>query len=117
MCSVNISNLIYLSFLVVLAVKADELEALQAQCYALAQADQYAPLLELLNATTLLPKDQAIFQKAYCLYRLQRYQEALKLIASATNPSVHLKHLEAQTVRLSHFLIIYQIYDLPISGH
>ena len=80
-------------------MKSDETEAFQAQCYALAQSDQFGALLDLVGSTTLLPKDRAIFQKAYCLYRLQRHQEALKLIASVANPSVELKHLEAQAVR------------------
>lgn len=88
-----------LHYSIVLAVKSDEVEALQAQCYALAQSDQFAPLLDLVSSTTLLPKDQVVFQKAYCMYRLSRHQEALKLIASVQNPSVHLKHLEAQAVR------------------
>jgi signal recognition particle subunit SRP72 len=75
------------------------LEALQAQCFALAQSDQYSALLDLLGSATLLPRDQVIFQKAYCLYRLSRHNEALKLIASVQNPSTNLKHLEAQAVR------------------
>lgn len=97
-------------------MKADEVEALQAQCYALAQSDQFAPLLDLVSSTTLLPKDQVVFQKAYCMYRLSRHQEALKLIASVQNPSVHLKHLEAQAVcsLYRNHLLIHLIYTITM---
>jgi signal recognition particle subunit SRP72 len=85
----------------VLQVKADELEAQQAQCFALAQLEQYSQLLEVLPTASQIPKDQIVFQKAYCLYRLQRHSEALKLIAGVPQPSQALRHLEAQAVRPS----------------
>lgn len=86
----------------VLAVKGDELEAQQALTYSFAQTNRFSELLEYLTKPNQLPKDTVVFQKAYSLYRLQRHNEALKLIASVTNPSTSLRHLEAQCVRVTY---------------
>lgn len=87
-----IDNLIPL----VLAVQADDPDALQTKLFLLLQTDQYKPALALMDASTDV---DYTFERAYALYRLQNEADAMKLLTEMKQEHRGMLHLEAQLVR------------------
>lgn len=78
--------------------KKEDKDVFEAHCYSLLQLEKYDELNVLLNNESYLLKEDFVFYKAYTLYNLQRYQEALKVISSLQNPQKRHLHIEAQAV-------------------
>ncbi|KAL4641605.1 signal recognition particle subunit SRP72 [Arapaima gigas] len=77
----------------------DDVTALQCKVVCLIQNGSFKEALNLINThTKVLGSDIIIFEKAYCEYRLNRVENALKTIESASEQTDKLKELYGQVL-------------------
>lgn len=82
----------------VLKIAPDDADAIACQCGSLIQLGEIDRALNILEK---VDKQTHILERAYCLYRLKRYPEALKLLEDFPNPKpARIVELEAQVVRI-----------------
>ena len=88
-----------LLFLFTVLAQQDEKEAHKCKAYALIHLGKYEAVLEM---TSRLPKlaNDFVFERAYSLYRLKKYNEALDVIRASGQSTPQLLHLQGQIVRL-----------------
>ena len=72
-------------------------QVVHAKAACLIFESKFAEALECLHGMeSMLPK--TYFERAYCLYRLQKFQDALSVINSSNSESIRMKLLKAQVV-------------------
>uniref|UniRef100_A0A803YMP5 Signal recognition particle subunit SRP72 n=1 Tax=Meleagris gallopavo TaxID=9103 RepID=A0A803YMP5_MELGA len=78
-----------------LQISKDDVTALQCKVVCLIQNGSFKEALSVINThTKVLSSDVIAFEKAYCEYRLNRIENALKTIQSASQQTDKLKELE-----------------------
>ncbi|KAL1747156.1 hypothetical protein HDZ31DRAFT_9994, partial [Schizophyllum fasciatum] len=64
----------------VLALDPADADALQAKIYAMMEADQHAPALAVLGGGDAPESTPHAYERAYCLYKLQREADATRVL-------------------------------------
>ncbi|XP_023780548.1 signal recognition particle subunit SRP72 [Cyanistes caeruleus] len=83
----------------VLQINKDDVTALQCKVVCLIQNGNFKEALGIINThTKVLTSDVIAFEKAYCEYRLNRIESALKTIQSASQQTDKLKELYGQVL-------------------
>ncbi|NWH64458.1 SRP72 protein, partial [Geococcyx californianus] len=83
----------------VLQINKDDVTALQCKVVCLIQNGNFKEALGVINThTKVLTNDVIAFEKAYCEYRLNRIENALKTIQSASQQTDKLKELYGQVL-------------------
>ncbi|NXL90057.1 SRP72 protein, partial [Alectura lathami] len=83
----------------ILQISKDDVTALQCKVVCLIQNGSFKEALSVINThTKVLPSDVIAFEKAYCEYRLNRIENALKTIQSAAQQTDKLKELYGQVL-------------------
>ncbi|KFV85839.1 Signal recognition particle subunit SRP72, partial [Struthio camelus australis] len=83
----------------VLQISKDDVTALQCKVVCLIQNGSFKEALSVINThTKVLTSDIIAFEKAYCEYRLNRIENALKTIQSASQQTDKLKELYGQVL-------------------
>ncbi|KFO60645.1 Signal recognition particle subunit SRP72, partial [Corvus brachyrhynchos] len=83
----------------VLQINKDDVTALQCKVVCLIQNGNFKEALGVINThTKVLTSDVIAFEKAYCEYRLNRIESALKTIQSASQQTDKLKELYGQVL-------------------
>ncbi|NWX19414.1 SRP72 protein, partial [Aegotheles bennettii] len=83
----------------VLQISKDDVTALQCKVVCLIQNGNFKEALSVINThTRVLTSDIIAFEKAYCEYRLNRIESALKTIQSASQQTDKLKELYGQVL-------------------
>ncbi|KFP27773.1 Signal recognition particle subunit SRP72, partial [Colius striatus] len=83
----------------VLQINKDDVTALQCKVVCLIQNGNFKEALGVINThTKVLTSDIIAFEKAYCEYRLNRIENALKTIQSASQQTDKLKELYGQVL-------------------
>ncbi|NXC10824.1 SRP72 protein, partial [Orthonyx spaldingii] len=83
----------------VLQINKDDVTALQCKVVCLIQNGNFKEALGIINThTKVLTSDNIAFEKAYCEYRLNRIESALKTIQSASQQTDKLKELYGQVL-------------------
>ncbi|KFP82699.1 Signal recognition particle subunit SRP72, partial [Acanthisitta chloris] len=83
----------------VLQISKDDVTALQCKVVCLIQNGNFKEALGIINThTKVLTSDIIAFEKAYCEYRLNRIESALKTIQSASQQTDKLKELYGQVL-------------------
>ncbi|KFO89166.1 Signal recognition particle subunit SRP72, partial [Buceros rhinoceros silvestris] len=83
----------------VLQISKDDVTALQCKVVCLIQNGNFKEALGVINThTKVLTSDIIAFEKAYCEYRLNRIENALKTIQSASQQTDKLKELYGQVL-------------------
>ncbi|NXT94194.1 SRP72 protein, partial [Anhinga rufa] len=83
----------------VLQISKDDVTALQCKVVCLIQNGSFKEALGVINThTKVLTSDVIAFEKAYCEYRLNRIENALKTIQSASQQTDKLKELYGQVL-------------------
>uniref|UniRef100_A0A8D0FZT8 Signal recognition particle subunit SRP72 n=1 Tax=Strix occidentalis caurina TaxID=311401 RepID=A0A8D0FZT8_STROC len=83
----------------ILQISKDDVTALQCKVVCLIQNGSFKEALGVINThTKVLTSDIIAFEKAYCEYRLNRIENALKTIQSASQQTDKLKELYGQVV-------------------
>ncbi|XP_010082064.1 PREDICTED: signal recognition particle subunit SRP72, partial [Pterocles gutturalis] len=83
----------------VLQISKDDVTALQCKVVCLIQNGNFKEALSVINThTKVLTNDIIAFEKAYCEYRLNRIENALKTIQSASQQTDKLKELYGQVL-------------------
>ncbi|NWS81856.1 SRP72 protein, partial [Toxostoma redivivum] len=83
----------------ILQINKDDVTALQCKVVCLIQNGNFKEALGVINAhTKVLTSDVIAFEKAYCEYRLNRIESALKTIQSASQQTDKLKELYGQVL-------------------
>ncbi|KFP72324.1 Signal recognition particle subunit SRP72, partial [Apaloderma vittatum] len=83
----------------VLQISKDDVTALQCKVVCLIQNGNFKEALAVINThTKVLTSDVIAFEKAYCEYRLNRIENALKTIQSASQQTDKLKELYGQVL-------------------
>ncbi|KFV92621.1 Signal recognition particle subunit SRP72, partial [Eurypyga helias] len=83
----------------VLQISKDDVTALQCKVVCLIQNKNFKEALGVINThTKVLTSDVIAFEKAYCEYRLNRIENALKTIQSASQQTDKLKELYGQVL-------------------
>ncbi|NWH27443.1 SRP72 protein, partial [Grus americana] len=83
----------------VLQISKDDVTALQCKVVCLIQNGNFKEALSVINTNTkVLTSDIIAFEKAYCEYRLNRIENALKTIQSASQQTDKLKELYGQVL-------------------
>ncbi|NXH27010.1 SRP72 protein, partial [Myiagra hebetior] len=83
----------------VLQINKDDVTALQCKVVCLIQNGNFKEALAVINThTKVLTSDVIAFEKAYCEYRLNRIESALKTIQSASQQTDKLKELYGQVL-------------------
>lgn len=98
-------------FLLVLSIAPDESKAAQCKAIALIQQSKFDEALKFIEKSKLT--QDLLFEKAYCEYRLNRSDVALRTIESANmNPlPANLKELKAQVLyRMEQFDECFNLY-------
>uniref|UniRef100_A0A8C3PWB7 Signal recognition particle subunit SRP72 n=1 Tax=Chrysolophus pictus TaxID=9089 RepID=A0A8C3PWB7_CHRPC len=82
-----------------LQISKDDVTALQCKVVCLIQNGSFKEALSVINThTKVLSSDVIAFEKAYCEYRLNRIENALKTIQSASQQTDKLKELYGQVL-------------------
>ncbi|NXL01650.1 SRP72 protein, partial [Mesembrinibis cayennensis] len=82
-----------------LQISKDDVTALQCKVVCLIQNGNFREALSVINThTKVLTSDVIAFEKAYCEYRLNRIENALKTIQSASQQTDKLKELYGQVL-------------------
>ncbi|KAL2077696.1 hypothetical protein ACEWY4_027200 [Coilia grayii] len=91
----------------------DDVTALHCKVVCLIQNGGFKEALNVINThTKTLPSDAIAFEKAYCEYRLNRVENALKTIESASEQSNKLKELYGQVLyRLERYEECQEVYN------
>ena len=87
---------------IVLQLNPEDIDALHCKIISYIRLGKYQNALEILQKN--FSDDNLISEKAYCLYRLNKFDELLNLLKqhkSGNNSELSLRHLEAQVVRFS----------------
>ncbi|NXB36966.1 SRP72 protein, partial [Eulacestoma nigropectus] len=83
----------------ILQINKDDVTALQCKVVCLIQNGNFKEALAVINThTKVLTSDVIAFEKAYCEYRLNRIESALKTIQSASQQTDKLKELYGQVL-------------------
>ncbi|XP_074761707.1 signal recognition particle subunit SRP72 isoform X2 [Athene noctua] len=83
----------------ILQISKDDVTALQCKVVCLIQNGSFKEALSVINThTKVLTSDIIAFEKAYCEYRLNRIENALKTIQSASQQTDKLKELYGQVL-------------------
>ncbi|NXU58598.1 SRP72 protein, partial [Turnix velox] len=83
----------------ILQISKDDVTALQCKVVCLIQNGNFKEALGVINThTKVLTSDVIAFEKAYCEYRLNRIESALKTIQSASQQTDKLKELYGQVL-------------------
>ncbi|XP_064004660.1 signal recognition particle subunit SRP72 [Pogoniulus pusillus] len=83
----------------ILQISKDDVTALQCKVVCLIQNGSFKEALSVINThTKVLTSDVIAFEKAYCEYRLNRIENALKTIQSASQQTDKLKELYGQVL-------------------
>ncbi|GAB0188808.1 signal recognition particle subunit SRP72 [Grus japonensis] len=83
----------------ILQISKDDVTALQCKVVCLIQNGNFKEALSVINTNTkVLTSDIIAFEKAYCEYRLNRIENALKTIQSASQQTDKLKELYGQVL-------------------
>ncbi|NXT29657.1 SRP72 protein, partial [Syrrhaptes paradoxus] len=83
----------------ILQISKDDVTALQCKVVCLIQNGNFKEALSVINThTKVLTNDIIAFEKAYCEYRLNRIENALKTIQSASQQTDKLKELYGQVL-------------------
>ncbi|XP_027491228.1 signal recognition particle subunit SRP72 [Corapipo altera] len=83
----------------ILQISKDDVTALQCKVVCLIQNGNFKEALSIINThTKVLTSDIIAFEKAYCEYRLNRIESALKTIQSANQQTDKLKELYGQVL-------------------
>ncbi|RMC13915.1 hypothetical protein DUI87_08998 [Hirundo rustica rustica] len=83
----------------ILQINKDDVTALQCKVVCLIQNGNFKEALGIINThTKVLTSDIIAFEKAYCEYRLNRIESALKTIQSASQQTDKLKELYGQVL-------------------
>ncbi|XP_062493544.1 signal recognition particle subunit SRP72 [Pezoporus occidentalis] len=83
----------------ILQISKDDVTALQCKVVCLIQNGNFKEALSVINThTKVLTNDVIAFEKAYCEYRLNRIENALKTIQSASQQTDKLKELYGQVL-------------------
>ncbi|NXY26609.1 SRP72 protein, partial [Atrichornis clamosus] len=83
----------------ILQINKDDVTALQCKVVCLIQNGNFKEALSVINThTKVLTSDIIAFEKAYCEYRLNRIESALKTIQSASEQTDKLKELYGQVL-------------------
>ncbi|NXE88523.1 SRP72 protein, partial [Menura novaehollandiae] len=83
----------------ILQINKDDVTALQCKVVCLIQNGNFKEALSVINThTKVLTSDIIAFEKAYCEYRLNRIESALKTIQSASQQTDKLKELYGQVL-------------------
>ncbi|NWZ15547.1 SRP72 protein, partial [Agelaius phoeniceus] len=83
----------------ILQINKDDVTALQCKVVCLIQNGNFKEALGIINThTKVLTSDVIAFEKAYCEYRLNRIESALKTIQSASQQTDKLKELYGQVL-------------------
>ncbi|NXQ52951.1 SRP72 protein, partial [Anthoscopus minutus] len=83
----------------ILQINKDDVTALQCKVVCLIQNGNFKEALGVINThTKVLTSDVIAFEKAYCEYRLNRIESALKTIQSASEQTDKLKELYGQVL-------------------
>ncbi|NWX69242.1 SRP72 protein, partial [Alca torda] len=83
----------------ILQISKDDVTALQCKVVCLIQNGNFKEALSVINThTKVLTSDIIAFEKAYCEYRLNRIENALKTIQSASQQTDKLKELYGQVL-------------------
>uniref|UniRef100_A0A8V0XH63 Signal recognition particle subunit SRP72 n=1 Tax=Gallus gallus TaxID=9031 RepID=A0A8V0XH63_CHICK len=83
----------------ILQINKDDVTALQCKVVCLIQNGSFKEALSVINThTKVLSSDVIAFEKAYCEYRLNRIENALKTIQSASQQTDKLKELYGQVL-------------------
>ncbi|NWU97970.1 SRP72 protein, partial [Upupa epops] len=83
----------------ILQISKDDVTALQCKVVCLIQNGNFKEALGVINThTKVLTSDTIAFEKAYCEYRLNRIENALKTIQSASQQTDKLKELYGQVL-------------------
>ncbi|NXU02922.1 SRP72 protein, partial [Buphagus erythrorhynchus] len=83
----------------ILQINKDDVTALQCKVVCLIQNGNFKEALGVINThTKVLTSDAIAFEKAYCEYRLNRIESALKTIQSASQQTDKLKELYGQVL-------------------
>ncbi|NXB62084.1 SRP72 protein, partial [Struthidea cinerea] len=83
----------------ILQINKDDVTALQCKVVCLIQNGSFKEALGVINThTKVLTSDVIAFEKAYCEYRLNRIESALKTIQSASQQTDKLKELYGQVL-------------------
>ncbi|XP_054060028.1 signal recognition particle subunit SRP72 isoform X2 [Rissa tridactyla] len=83
----------------ILQINKDDVTALQCKVVCLIQNGNFKEALSVINThTKVLTSDIIAFEKAYCEYRLNRIENALKTIQSASQQTDKLKELYGQVL-------------------
>ncbi|PJF17120.1 hypothetical protein PSACC_03078 [Paramicrosporidium saccamoebae] len=102
-----------------LLVEADdnsENELIRAKIVLLVLEENFAEALNLLN-TTDVSTEGLVFERAYCQYRLGKYQAALEIVNGAEGSDPRLYTLKAQVLyRLNRFSESHQLYRTLLSA-
>uniref|UniRef100_A0A7M4EFZ3 Signal recognition particle subunit SRP72 n=1 Tax=Crocodylus porosus TaxID=8502 RepID=A0A7M4EFZ3_CROPO len=89
----------------ILQINKDDVTALHCKVVCLIHSGSFKEALSVINThTKVLTSDTIAFEKAYCEYRLNRIENALKTIQSASQQTDKLKELYGQVLyRLEHY--------------
>uniref|UniRef100_A0A2K6FKK9 Signal recognition particle subunit SRP72 n=1 Tax=Propithecus coquereli TaxID=379532 RepID=A0A2K6FKK9_PROCO len=83
----------------ILQINKDDVTALHCKVVCLIQNGSFKEALNVINThTKVLANNSLSFEKAYCEYRLNRIENALKTIESANQPTDKLKELYGQVL-------------------
>uniref|UniRef100_A0A8C9ADW3 Signal recognition particle subunit SRP72 n=1 Tax=Prolemur simus TaxID=1328070 RepID=A0A8C9ADW3_PROSS len=83
----------------ILQINKDDVTALHCKVVCLIQNGSFKEALNVINThTKVLANNSLSFEKAYCEYRLNRIENALKTIESANQPTGKLKELYGQVL-------------------
>ncbi|XP_074085469.1 signal recognition particle subunit SRP72 [Macrotis lagotis] len=83
----------------ILQINKDDITALHCKVVCLIQNGNFKEALSVINShTKVLTGDSVSFEKAYCEYRLNRIENALKTIESASHQTDKLKELYGQVL-------------------
>ncbi|XP_064465558.1 signal recognition particle subunit SRP72-like isoform X2 [Ornithodoros turicata] len=87
-----------------------EEKALQCKVVSQIQSGNFEDALDTINQNSKHVGDVA-FEKAYCLYRLNKIKEAWKILGNIPNPSFKVKELKAQVLyRLENYQECFDVY-------
>ncbi|KAH7815930.1 putative tetratricopeptide repeat domain containing protein [Monocercomonoides exilis] len=90
----------------ILSIKPNDIDARKCKVLCLLHLDNFDEALEFIGED-----ENLLFEKAYSLYRQQRYAEAYPIIKSIENPPLCVRHLDAQiSFRLEKFKRAARIY-------
>uniref|UniRef100_F6QCW3 Signal recognition particle subunit SRP72 n=1 Tax=Ornithorhynchus anatinus TaxID=9258 RepID=F6QCW3_ORNAN len=83
----------------ILQTSKDDVTAIHCKVVCLIQNGGFREALSIISShAKILPSDSVSFEKAYCEYRLNRIEQALKTIESASQQSEKLKELYGQVL-------------------